>query len=859
MKIKITLTAALLLLIFIGQGPEAYAWGKKRKAAKTADTLAVKKNRYDELIKKAKTREGLFRIHQVENDWYFEINDSLMNRDLLIVNKVSGVPYELNDAGLNKGMAYEDKLIRFHKDTVLKKVWVTTWNPRVSVPEGDAIARSVKDNYREAVIEQFPIESWNNDSTAVLIKVNKVFDGSEKSFNDLYNSISLGASVKKDLSRIGGMKAFPENIVVKAFLTTQITEGHESVPLTVETTTNIILLPEKPMTPRFADKRVGFFTTPHYYFNDQQQAVEQRELVHRWRLEPKPEDVEKYKRGELVEPVKPIVFYIDPATPRQWREAIKAGVFDWQVAFEAAGFKNAIVAKDAPVGDPDFDIDDSRYSVITYAASQQANAMGPSVVDPRSGEIIEADVVWWHNVMTLLHTWMRVQTAPIDPRARTNKFEDEYMASAIRFVSSHEVGHTFGLKHNMGASSSFPVDSLRSKTFTAKMGGTASSIMDYARFNYVAQPEDGVECITPEIGIYDKFAINWAYRWLDVKDPHEELPILNRWITEHSDDKMYWYGEQQDPRDPIDPRSLDEDLGDDVIKANRYGIQNLKRIVPNIIRWTEEDGEDFMEAGKLLMAVINQWKMYAGHVTANVGGFYINNPVKGESFDRYIPVEKEKQKEAVKYLSEEVFVVPEWLFGAEVWKKSYPVRNSPAGEMEYSPYNTARELQYACFYDLMKDDRLMRMYEAEAMKGKKEVYTPEEMFTDLYKTVFKGSIQGRNLSLFERMTQKNYLDAIIVSSNKAVEKTTKKALHSVNCCNFAARQAAFALPEHEDIQLRNLQFTSMGRVSEAVSVKRGALLHALRLAEKNRNTGNVETRQHYEDVIIRIKEALNMR
>lgn len=859
MKIRITLTAILLLLIFIGQGLEVYAWGKKTKVAKTADTLAVKKNRYDELMKKAKTREGLFRIHQVENDWYFEMNDSLMNRDLLIVNKVSGVPYELNDAGLNKGMAYEDKLIRFHKDTVLKKVWVTTWNPRVSVPEGDAIARSVKDNYREAVIEQFPIESWNNDSTAVLIKVNKVFDGSEKSFNDLYNSISLGASVKKDLSRIGGMKAFPENIVVKAFLTTQITEGHESVPLTVETTTNIILLPEKPMTPRFADKRVGFFTTPHYYFNDQQQAVEQRELVHRWRLEPKPEDVEKYKRGELVEPAKPIVFYIDPATPKQWREAIKAGVFDWQAAFEAAGFKNAIVAKDAPADDPDFDIDDSRYSVITYAASQQANAMGPSVVDPRSGEIIEADVVWWHNVMTLLHTWMRVQTAPIDPRARTNKFDDEYMASAIRFVSSHEVGHTFGLKHNMGASSSFPVDSLRSKTFTAKMGGTASSIMDYARFNYVAQPEDGVECITPEIGIYDKFAINWAYRWLDVKEPHEELPVLNRWITEHSDDKMYWYGEQQDPRDPIDPRSLDEDLGDDVIKANRYGIRNLKRIVPNIIQWTEEDGEDFMEAGKLLMAVINQWKMYAGHVTANVGGFYINNPVKGETFDRYIPVEKEKQKEAVKYLSEEVFVVPDWLFGAEVWKKSYPVRNSPAGEVEYSSYNTARELQYACFYDLMKDDRLMRMYEAEAMKGKKEVYTPEEMFADLHKTVFKGSIQGRNLSLFERMTQKNYLDAIIVSSNKAVEKTTKKALHNGNCCNFAARQAAFTLPEHEEIQIRNLQFTSMGRVSEAVSVKRGALLNALRLAEKNRNTGNVETRQHYEDLIIRIKEALNMR
>lgn len=858
MNIK-PILASLFVLILLFPSTDTYAWGFRKKKGVKADSAVIKKSKYDELLKKAVTRQGMFSIHQAENNWYFEIPDSLFGRDLLIVNKVSGVPYELNDAGLNKGMAYEDKLIRFHKDTVLKKVWVTTWNPRVSVPEQDAIARSVKDNYREAVIEQFPIEALNPDSTAVLIKVNKVFDGSEKSFNDLYNSISLGSSVKKELSRIAGMKAFPANIVVKAFLTTQITEGAESLPLTVETTTNIILLPEKPMKPRFADKRVGFFSTPHYYFNDRQQAVERREFVHRWRLEPKPEDIEKYKRGELVEPVKPIVFYIDPATPLQWREEIKAGVFDWQAAFEAAGFKNAVIAKDAPVDDPDFDIDDSRYSVITYAASQQANAMGPSVIDPRSGEIIEADVVWWHNVMTLLHTWMQVQTAPIDPRVRTSKLSDEHMASAIRFVSSHEVGHTFGLKHNMGASSSFPVDSLRSRTFTSQMGGTASSIMDYARFNYVAQPGDGVERITPVIGIYDKYAINWAYRWIEGEDPHDELPLLNQWITQHSGDKMYWYGEQQDPRDPIDPRAQDEDLGDDVIKANRYGIMNLKRIVPHIVEWTTAEGEDFMNAGKLLMAVINQWKMYAGHVTAYVGGFYINNPVSGEQTDRYVPVEKEKQKEAVAYLAEEVFTVPEWLFGAEVWKKSYPVRMSPVGEVEYSPYNTVRELQYATFYDLMKDDRLLRMYEAETMKGKKNVYTPEEMFADLHRTVFKGSLQGRNLSLYERMTQKNYIDAIIVSSNKAVEKTTKKALVQEKCCHFAARQAALSIPGNEEVQLRNLQFSAMGRVSEAVSVKRGALMNVLRLAEKNRNTGDTATRQHYEDLVIRLKEALNLR
>ena len=762
--------------LFLSMTVDGYAWSGRRKRVKSVEQVIPKKTLYEVLLQKAESRHGMFTIHRVDRDWYFELPDSLMGRDFLLVGKVSGVPYELNEAGLNKGMAYEDKLIRFHKDTVQMKVWVTTWNPRVSVPEREMIARSVKDNYREAVIEQFPIVTFNTDSSSVLIKVNKVFDGSEKSFNDLYNSISLGSSVKRELSRIASMKTFPQNVVVKAFLTTSVAEGHASVPVTVETTTNLVLLPEKPMKPRFADARVGFFSTPHVYFKDQQQAAESRELVHRWRLEPKPEDVERYKRGELIEPVRPIVFYIDPSTPTQWREAIRLGVLDWQQAFEAAGFKNAIVVKEVPADDPDFDIDDVRYSVITYAASQQANAMGPSVVDPRSGEILEADVVWWHNVMTLLHSWMQVQIAPIDPRARFAHFDEEYMASAIRFVSSHEVGHTLGLKHNMGASYAFPVDSLRSRTFTAQMGGTASSIMDYARFNYVAQPEDHVERITPVIGVYDKYAINWAYRWLDVEDAWQELPILNQWIIRHAEDPMYWYGEQQDEKDPIDPRAQAEDLGNDLIKANRYGIQNLKRMVPHIVEWSTHPGESYLPAGKLLMGIINQWKMYAGHVIAYVGGFYINHPVVGQEFNRYVPVERKKQQEAIRFLNEEVFQIPEWLFGAAIWHKIFPIRISPSGPVEYSPYSTARELQYAVFYDLLKDDRLLRMYEAEALTDGKSVYTPEELFDDIHQMIFETGKSGRSLTLYERMTQKNYVDALIVSSNKAVEKTTKRGV-----------------------------------------------------------------------------------
>ena len=257
-------------------------------------------------------------------------------------------------------------------------------------------------------------------------------------------------------------------------------------------------------------------------------------------------------------------------------------------AFEAAGFKNAIVAREVTPDDREFDIDDVRYSVVTYAASEMANAMGPSVIDPRSGEIIEADIIWWHNVMSILHAWIRLQTGAVDPAARGNTLPTEVMGNAVRFVSSHELGHSLGLKHNFGASYSVPVDSLRSKSYTAT-NGTASSIMDYARFNYVAQPEDGITQLTPKIGTYDKHAINWGYRWLDVQDPHEELPTLNAWLREHENDPEYWYGEQS--REGIDPRSQSEDLSNDAVLASTYGLKNLRRIIPHVTDWTSEEGK----------------------------------------------------------------------------------------------------------------------------------------------------------------------------------------------------------------------------------------------------------------------------
>ena len=681
--------------------------------------------------------------------------------------------------------------------------------------------------------------------------MNKIFDGNQKSFNDVLTNIGLGGSVKANLSYVENVKTFPENIVVKSQLTTSVNEGGVDLAVTLGVTSNIVLLSTTPMQPRLADNRVGYFTEKHWFFNDAQHKMEDQRFITKWRLEPKDEDKEKYLKGELVEPKKPIIYYIDPSTPKQWRQKIIAGVHDWQVAFEQAGFKNAIIAKEPTADDKDFDIDDVRYSVITYAASPKSNAMGPSVVDPRSGEILEADIIWWHNVMTSLHDWMRIQTGPIDPKARGNKFSDEHMGEAIRFVSSHEVGHTFGLKHNMGASFSYPVESLRSKEFTDKMGGTAPSIMDYARYNYVAQPEDGVTAITPKIGLYDKYAIEWGYRWFSNQET--EKASLRKMIEKHEDDPMYFYGEQQSYLSTIDPRSQSEDLGDDAVLASEYGMKNLKRVSENILKWTYEDGKSYINTGKLYYQTIGQWDLYSNHVLANVGGIYLNNTYFGIDKKAYEAVPADMQRKAVNYLNENVIQLPKWLFFNDILDKTYAIKNSPMGPYEQTPYTLAREMQYGLIYNLFTDDRLLRMLENELkhqeLNSKEKIYTVENLFDQVRNAAFD---KKSNLTILEKMTQKNYVDALIVSTNKLFEKTTvagltiDQNLQVPTICNYL----------DEEKMARNINYSSMKRVSEVTTYKRAELQRVLTLLNKKKNNGDASTKAHYADLIIRIKEAL---
>ena len=848
-KLALYLGLAMSSAVVYGQKKE----DKKAEKDKTEkkDSTVTKVKKIDELIKKGTYKKGLFNTIQVKTDIYFEIPDTLFGRQFLVVNKLSQVPMEVNEAGLNKGMNYENKVISFYHDKVAKKVWVKTIVPQVSSPKNDAITASVKDNFSESIIEVFDIEAQNSDSTAVAIKVNKIFDGNQKSFNDVLTNVGLGGSVKANLSYVENVKTFPENIVVKSQLTTSVNEGGVDLAVTLGVTSNIVLLSTTPMQPRLADNRVGYFTEKHWFFNDAQHKMEDQRFITKWRLEPKDEDKEKYLKGELVEPKKPIIYYIDPSTPKQWRQKIIAGVHDWQVAFEKAGFKNAIIAKEPTADDKDFDIDDVRYSVITYAASPKANAMGPSVVDPRSGEILEADIIWWHNVMTSLHDWMRIQTGPIDPKARGNKFSDEHMGEAIRFVSSHEVGHTFGLKHNMGSSFSYPVESLRSKEFTDKMGGTAPSIMDYARYNYVAQPEDGVTAITPKIGLYDKYAIEWGYRWFPNQET--EKTSLRNMIEKHEDDPMYFYGEQQGYLSTIDPRSQSEDLGDDAVLASEYGMKNLKRVSENILKWTYEDGKSYINTGKLYYQTIGQWDLYSNHVLANVGGIYLNNTFFGIDKKAYEPVSAEMQRKAVNYLNENVINLPKWLFFNDILDKTYAIKNSPMGPYEQTPYTLAREMQYGLIYNLFTDDRLLRLLENELnhqeLKSNEKIYTVENLFDQVRSTAFD---KKSNLTILEKMTQKNYVDALIVSTNKLFEKTTVAALtvdqnlQIPTICNYL----------DEEKMARNINYSSMKRVSEVTTYKRAELQRVLTLLNKKKNNGDASTKAHYADLIIRIKEAL---
>ena len=844
---------------------KVFPWKKNKKKETTEE---VSKTDFEKIASESNLiSRGMFNVYAQDGKYYFEIPVSLLQRDMLVVNKLQRVPFELNDAGVNRGTNYETQMIRFEWNKEEKKIRVRQSRPLRESPENDAITRSVRDNFISPLIADFKLEACNADSTAVIIQINNIYDGSETSINNVFDNINLGTSAIKDLSRIMSIKAFPNNIVATSELTTKVREGMSAVNVTVEVSSSLVLLPEKPMMGRLDDPKVGYFTKDLLYFSDSQQKTEEKKYITRWRLEPKPEDREAYLRGELVEPEKPIVFYIENSTPYRWRKYIKQGIEDWQVAFERAGFKNAIIAKELPDSIA-ANADDINYSVVTYAASSKANAMGPSILDPRSGEILEADIMWWHNVISMVQEWITVQTGAIDPKARGTKLPDEMMGDAIRFVACHEVGHSLGLRHNMMGSWTFPTDSLRSKSFTDKMNSTASSIMDYARYNYVAQPGDGVTAVSPHIGPYDIFAIEYGYRWYGLPTPEAEKDVLYDFLNKHNG-RLYKYSEAQDPRSAVDPRAQNEDLGDDPVRSSELGIANLKRIVPEIIKWTTtgEKGQTYEEASRLYYAVITQWNNYLYHVMANIGGIYIENTTVGDGVKTYTYVEKEKQEASLDFLLNEVLCYPRWLFDTEISDYTFLLRKNPTGVIEYAPSQILKNTQGYIFWDLLSNDRLMRMLENELKNGKK-AFTVVEMMDKMHNSIFATTIKGGTPDVMERNLQKGFLDALITAAaesegvkiNKQLTATSGNPylFHHTPWCSHNE----FAIEQAERMGARReLSFYGgqVNRISDAISVKRGELLRIKKLLESRRNTSDTAARYHYDDMILRINTALGLK
>ncbi|MBC7746166.1 MAG: zinc-dependent metalloprotease [Flavobacterium sp.] len=725
-------------------------------AAAAPSKMAIKP--YKEVITdKATTDNGLFKVHRLDGKYFYEIPDSLFDREMLVVTRYSKTP---TVDGTYGGEELNEQVWKWEKRD--KQVYIRIPSYRNVAAKGTDMFESVRNSNLDAVLSAFDIKALNKDSNSVVIDVTELYSKDVQSLG-LPPQVRLQykiTTMDETRTYVDTIKSFPLNIEVRSLKTYKATDapGDKSLgSMTVEIHNSMLLLPKIPYKPRFTDSRVGYFGQTQTDYGMDAQRAEVTRYIHRWKLEPK--DSVAYKRGELVEPKKQIIFYLDPATPSKWRPYLIEGVKDWNVAFEAAGFKNAITCLEAPKNDPDWSPEDARYSVIRYFASNIANAYGPHISDPRSGEIMESDIGWYHNVMNLVRNWFFVQTAAINPDARTPKFKDEVMGQLVRFVSSHEVGHTLGLPHNFGSSVAYPVDSLRSKTFTKRMGGTAPSIMDYARFNYIAQPGDEGVMLYPAIGEYDKWAVKWGYTWFDNQTPEQEAKILNKWTMEKAGNPMYFYGRQT--FNPIDPRSQSEDLGDDAVKASTYGIANLKRIVPNIEKWTYEEGKEYDNLEELYGEVLDQWSRYMGHVRSSIGGIHENNKTYDQKGPVYTHISKVKQREAAKFITMQAFVTPKWILNQAILNKF-----DQAGIVD-----RLRRAQVGVLNGVLDFARLARIIDNSAKNGL-NAYNLDELFSDIHTGIWSELKTGNNMDTYRRNLQRAYIQRMEYLMTKDQELPT---------------------------------------------------------------------------------------
>lgn len=732
-----------------------FSFGKKKKIeAASAKKLEKKQTPYEKLFKDKPVetaKSSFITVHKVQGKLYFEIPYKTLGREMLIASTVTEVTASMGaDVGHKPKGVNHVKFVQEDSTVYLLSINVSA-NP---VEELKAGVSRVSGSPRLA---GFPVKAVSKDSLAVVIEVTNLFAGNSKIFEatpgDLSGGlIKINASFKKDESSLGEVKAFDDNVSIKSTITYGLSASLlgllkviDDAPYTIKATRSLLLLPEEKMRPRISDSRVGIFNHNRTRYSLEKDQAYAYSLAHRWNLVPK--DADAYKRGELVEPVKQIVWYIDDAFPELWKPAIKEGVEAWNAAFEKVGFKNAVVAKYFPTAEQDsaFDPDNLKYSCVRYLPSGTANAYGPSWVDPTTGEIINASVIVYSNISQLINAWRFVQTAQVDERVRRAKMPDDIIKESLVYVISHEIGHTLGFMHNMAASSAWPVDSLRSAAFTQKYG-TTPCIMDYARFNYVAQPGDkGVKLTPPTLGVYDEFLVKWAYTYFsDKKDEWEEAPALESWVDEHAGDPVYRYGRQQISA-TYDPTALTEDLGDDNIKAGAYGVKNLQYILDNLEKWIPEAADnDYTHTNLLYSQIANQYARYLRNVSFNIGGIKLTEVKRGTNDVQYAVVPKARQKASLDWVLSEYRSL-DWIDKPDFTKKlplgvsmSYRVRDVVVKALKSQIGNLILAAQYA-----------------------NNPYTVEEYTGDLYNATWKSLTSGVKPSAADKALQIAMVDEFI--------------------------------------------------------------------------------------------------
>ncbi len=793
---------------------------------------------YKEVITdKAKTSKGLLTVHKIDDKYFFEIADSVMGRDIMSVTRF----VRTTASGGFGGEEANRQMIRWEKGpdnkVFLRSITIENFTADSTKP----IFQAIKNSNVDPIAASFDVKAFRKDTSSV-IDVTDYFKGDNQIFSidaftkQRYKMTGLMA----DRSYIQSVKSYPINTEIKTVKTFGVSPpmpsfgapspipsvtlpaGADAGFITIEMNISMIMLPKVPMRKRYYDPRVGYFANGYVSFGEESHKTEREIFAVRWRLEAKNAvDAERQKKGELIEPKKPIVFYIDPATPEKWQKYLKLGIDDWQTAFEQAGWKNAIMGKDWPKNDSTMSLEDARFSAIRYFAADIENAYGPNVHDPRSGEIIESHIGWYHNVMNLLHKWFFIQTAAANPAARKPKFDDELMGQLIRFVSSHEVGHTLGLRHNFGASHATPVEKLRDKDYVLKNGHT-SSIMDYARFNYVAQPEDGVTDYFPRIGDYDKWAIEWAYKTVNGKSADDEKMTLNKeTIKRIKENSRLWFGTESSP---FDPRSQSECIGDNNMKASEYGIKNLQKLIPNLNEWTKEEGDKYDNLEAMYNEIVGQFRRYMGHVTKNVGGIYETPKSIEEEGVVYDPTPRNLQKDAVNFLNSQLFSTPKWLIDPAILNRIRPDQGVGA----------VLAIQEGTLNSLLAGDRMTRIIETNQRYANS--YTLDELMTDIRTGIYSELKTKAPIDTYRRNLQKVFAEKLIAAI------AASGGSPAISFPGFGTVVSASADPKKSDIS---------SLVRAHANMLKADIAAALPL------TTDKMSKYHLQDVLFRLTKALD--